>query len=48
MRILLDNNIPYRFKRAVADLDVRHVQDVSRSAQHDGLTGANCTLTSAS
>jgi predicted nuclease of predicted toxin-antitoxin system len=36
VRILLDNNIPYRFKRALVDLDVTHVQDVGLDNLLDG------------
>ncbi len=36
MRILLDNNIPYRFKNALAGLDVTHVQDVGLANLLDG------------
>lgn len=35
-RILLDSNIPYRFKLSLSDLSVKHVRDVGLEDFLDG------------
>jgi predicted nuclease of predicted toxin-antitoxin system len=36
VRIILDNNIPYRFKREIADLDVTYVRELGFENLLDG------------